>query len=60
MRLWGDVCVAGDPGGSDSEEPACNAGDLGYDPWVGEIPPGEGNGYALLHSHVFLPGKFNF
>ena len=54
------MCVAGDPGGSDSEEPACNAGDLGYDPWVGESPPGEGNGYALLHSHVFLPGKFNF
>ena len=22
--------------------------------------PGEGNGYALLHSHVLLPGKFNF
>ena len=34
------VCSWGFPGGSDSEEPACDAGDLGYDPWVGKIPWG--------------------
>ena len=26
------------PGGSDSKESACNAGDLGFDPWFRKIP----------------------
>lgn len=54
------MCVAGDPGGSDSEEPACNAGDPGYDPWVGEIPPGKGMAmhscidmYSCLENSIF-------
>ena len=28
----------GFPGGSDGKESACNAGDPGFDPWVGKIP----------------------
>ena len=28
----------GFPGNSDSEESACNAGDLGFDSWIGKIP----------------------
>ena len=39
----------GFPGGSDSKESACNAGDLGSIlGW--EDPPGEGNGYSLHYS----------
>ena len=26
------------PGGSDGKESACNAGGLGFDPWVRKIP----------------------
>ena len=37
------------PGGSDGEESACNAGDLGSIPRMGRIP-GEGNGYPLQYS----------
>ena len=33
----------GFPGGSDSKEAACNAGDPGYIPGLGKSP-GEGNG----------------
>ena len=36
----------GFPGGSDGEESACNAGDLGSIPGLGRSP-GEGNGYPL-------------
>ena len=39
----------GFPGGSDSEESACNAGDLGSIPGLGR-PPGEGNGNPLQYS----------
>ena len=39
------------PGGSDSKESACNAGDLNSIPGFGRSP-GEGNGNPLL---VFLP-----
>ena len=28
----------GFPGGSADKESACNAGDLGFEPWVGKIP----------------------
>ena len=36
----------GFPGGSDSKESACNAGNLGSIPGSGRSP-GEGNGYPL-------------
>ena len=36
------------PGGSDSKESACNAGDLGSIPGLGR-PPGEENGYPLQY-----------
>ena len=39
----------GFPGGSDSKESACNAGDLGLIPGSGRSP-GEGNGYPLRYS----------
>jgi len=37
------------PGGSDSKESACNAGDLGLIPGLGRCP-GERNGYPLQYS----------
>ena len=44
------ACVSlGFPGGSDGEESACNAGDLGSIPGSGRSP-GEGNGYPLQYS----------
>ena len=43
-QLW-----LGFPGGSDGEESACNAGDLGLIPLLGRSP-GEGNGYPLQYS----------
>ena len=52
----------GFPGGSDREESACNAEDLGLIPWFGRTP-GEGNGNPLqysclenLHGHRSLVG----
>ena len=39
----------GSPGGSDSRESACNAGDLGLIPGSG-ISLGEGNDYPLQYS----------
>ena len=38
----------GFPGGSDSKESACNAGDLGLISGLGRSP-GEGNGYPLQY-----------
>ena len=32
------IVVWGFPGGSDGKASACNAGDLGFDPWVEKIP----------------------
>ena len=43
------------PGGSDSKESACNAGDLGLIPGSGRIPA-EGNGNP---TPVFLPGEYH-
>ena len=43
------------PHGSDSKETACNAGDLGFDPWVGNIPWRR----EWLPTPVFLSGKFH-
>ena len=37
------------PGGPDSKESACNAGDQGSIPGLGRFP-GEGNGYPLQYS----------
>ena len=39
----------GFPGGSDSNESACNVGDLGSIPGMGRSP-GEGKGYPLQYS----------
>ena len=41
----GLLVTLGFPAGSDGEESACNAGDMGWI-WVGR-PPGEGNGTPL-------------
>ena len=49
MRSTQDVYVVGFPGGSDGEESACNAGNLGYIPGLGRSR-GEGNGYPLQYS----------
>ena len=43
--------LGGFPGGSDGEESACNAGDLGSIPGSGRSP-GEGNGYPLQYSYL--------
>ena len=50
MLIWALVPRKNDcPGGSDSKESACNAGDLGCIPgW--ERSPEEGNGYPLQYS----------
>ena len=42
------------PGGSDSKESACNAGDSGSIPGS-ERSPGEGNGYPLQYSCLGNP-----
>ena len=39
----------GFPGGSDTKESACNAGDMSLIPGLGRSP-GKGNGYALQYS----------
>ena len=44
------IYAVGLPGGSDSKESACNAGDLGSVPGSGRSP-GEGNGNPLLYSY---------
>ena len=36
------------PGGSDSKESACNAGDPGLIPWLGKFLPGEFHGWRSL------------
>ena len=44
----------GFPGGSDSKESSCNAGDLGLIPGLGR-PPGEGKSYLLQYSTLENP-----
>ena len=44
----------GFPGGSDSKESVCNAGDLGSIPEL-ERFPGEGNGNKLQYSYLENP-----
>ena len=46
----------GSPGGSDSRESACNAGDLGSIPESGSSP-GEGIGYSLQYSLASLAAQ---
>ena len=46
--------TVGFPDGSDGEESACNAGDMGLIPTLGRSP-GEGNGYPLQYSGVENP-----
>ena len=48
--------ILGFAGGSDGEESACNARDLGSIPGSGRSS-GEGNGW--LPTPVFLPGEFH-
>ena len=49
-----DVCYLGFPGGSDSKESACNAGDISS--ILGLVrSPGEGNGYPLQYSCLENP-----
>ena len=49
------VVVWGFPGGSDGKASSCNAGDLGFDPWVGKIPWRR----KWQPIPVLLPGKFH-
>ena len=48
------IVLLGFPGGSDSEEFACNAGDLGLIPGLGR-PPGGGHGNPLQYSCLENP-----
>ena len=43
------------PGGSDSKESDCNAGDMGFSLWVGKIPLRR----EWQPTPVFLPGEFH-
>ena len=52
--LVGGTSNLGFPGGSDSKELACNAGDLGSIPGSGRSP-GEGNGNSLQYSCLENP-----
>ena len=57
--IWWEVAglrkhSEGFPGGSDSKESACNAGDLGLIPGLGRSP-GEGNGNPLQYSGLENP-----
>ena len=48
------MCLLGFPGGSDSKESTCNAGDLDLVPGPGRSP-GEGNGNPLQYSYLGNP-----
>ena len=48
------MCVLGFPGGSDSKASACNVGDPGSIPRLGQSP-GEGNGNPLQYSCLENP-----
>ena len=50
LGSFSTVCL-GFPGGSDSKESACNAGDLGSSPESGRSPE-EGNGHLLHYSSL--------
>ena len=48
LKLWKKIYQLGFPGGSDSKESACDAGDPGLIPGLGRSP-GEGNGNPLQY-----------
>ena len=48
MVTFGFLILSTNPGGLDSKESACNAGDLGLNPGLGRSP-GEGNGNSLSY-----------
>ena len=50
-KYWKLLMTWGFPGGSDSKESACNAGDLSFNPWVRKR--------EWQPTLVFLPGKFH-
>ena len=52
LSFWGRVGVDF-PGGSDGKASACNAGDPGFDSWVGKISWSR----KWQPTPVFLPGK---
>ena len=52
--MWPTNNHRGFPGGSDSKESACRAGDPGSIPGS-ERSPGEGDGYPLLYSCLGNP-----
>ena len=52
--MFPPLLSVGFPGGSDSKESACNAGDLGLIPGPGRSP-GEGNGNPLQYSCPEIP-----
>ena len=54
IYLLSSTLVMGFPGGSDSKESACNAGDLELIPGSGRSP-GEGNGNPLQYSCLKNP-----
>ena len=51
VELLEHILILGFPGGSDSKESACNAGDPGTFPGSGRSP-GEGNGNPLQYSSL--------
>ena len=54
LRTSQSLEKGGFPGGSDSKESVCNAGDLSSIPGLGRSP-GEGNGYSLQYSCLDNP-----
>ena len=50
------LCSRGFPGGSNSKESACSAGDPGSIPGLGRSP---GGGHGYLPTPVFLLGEFH-
>ena len=49
------MAILGFPGGSDGKESSCNAGDLGFDPWIGKITWRR----EWQPTPVFLPEEFH-
>ena len=52
-RIMKCLLLSPPPGSSIGKESACNAGDLGFDPWVGKIPWRK----EWLPTPVFWPGE---
>ena len=54
VSFWSDANILSYPGGSDSKESICSAGDVGSIPGSG-ISPGEGHGNPLQYSCLENP-----